>query len=120
MWCRAAAFFSSNIHGVHCAGLSDFSVCGAARRHFSLPIYTVFIVLAYQISQQVVPRGGIFLDKWRSSFAGNSEGNMNVPSACACLSHIQNVSTFATNILRQNLRTRRNPFIAPPSMYLIL
>jgi hypothetical protein len=27
---RAAAFFSSNIRGVHCAGLSDFSVHGAA------------------------------------------------------------------------------------------
>jgi hypothetical protein len=36
MWCRAAAFFSSSIHGVHCAGLADFSVRGAARRHFSL------------------------------------------------------------------------------------
>jgi hypothetical protein len=29
----------------------------------------VFIVQAYQISQYVVPRGGIVLDKWRSSFA---------------------------------------------------
>jgi hypothetical protein len=31
----------------------------------------------------VVPRGDIFLGKWRSSFAGNSEGKMNVQSACA-------------------------------------
>jgi hypothetical protein len=31
----------------------------------------------------VIPRGGIFLDKWRSSFAGNSNGKMNVQSACA-------------------------------------
>jgi hypothetical protein len=45
--------------------------------------YKVFIVQAYQISQYVVPRGGIFLGKWRSSFAGNSEGKMNVKSACA-------------------------------------
>jgi hypothetical protein len=29
-------------------------------RHFSCPIYTVFIVNAYQISQYVVPRDGIF------------------------------------------------------------
>jgi hypothetical protein len=39
----------------------------------------VFIVQAYQASQFVVPRGG----KWRSSFAGNSDGKMNVQSACA-------------------------------------
>jgi hypothetical protein len=31
----------------------------------------------------VVPRGGIFLGKWCSSFAGSSDGKMNVPSACA-------------------------------------
>jgi hypothetical protein len=33
---------------------------------------------AYQTFQYVVPRGGIFLGKWRSSFAGNSDGKMNV------------------------------------------
>jgi hypothetical protein len=68
-WCCAATFFSSNIHGVHCAGLSDFSARGAERRHFFRPIYKVFIVQAYQTSQYVVPRGGIFLGKWRRSFA---------------------------------------------------
>jgi hypothetical protein len=31
----------------------------------------------------VVPRGGIFLGKWRSTFAGSSDGKMNVQSACA-------------------------------------
>jgi hypothetical protein len=31
----------------------------------------------------VVPRVGIFLGKWRSSFARNSDGKMNVESACA-------------------------------------
>jgi hypothetical protein len=36
----------------------------------------------YQSSQYVVPRGGIFLGKWRSSFAGNFVGKMNVQSAC--------------------------------------
>jgi hypothetical protein len=34
-------------------------------------------------SQYVVPRGGIFLGKCRSSFAGSSDGKMNVQSACA-------------------------------------
>jgi hypothetical protein len=43
----------------------------------------VFFVQDYQTSQYVVPRGGISLDKWRSSFAGNSDGKMNVQSACA-------------------------------------
>jgi hypothetical protein len=41
----------------------------------------VFIVQAYQTSQYKVPRGGIFLGKWRNSFAGNSDGNMNVQPA---------------------------------------
>jgi hypothetical protein len=31
----------------------------------------------------VVLRCGIFLGKWRSSFAGSSGGRMNVQSACA-------------------------------------
>jgi hypothetical protein len=37
---------------------------------------------AYQTSQYVVPRGGILLGKWHSSFAGSSDGKMNVQSAC--------------------------------------
>jgi hypothetical protein len=36
------------------------------------------MVQAYQTSQYVVTSGGIFLYKWRSSFAGNSDGKMNV------------------------------------------
>jgi hypothetical protein len=43
----------------------------------------MFIAQVYQTSQYVVPRGGIFLGKWRSSFAGNSDGKMNAQSACA-------------------------------------
>jgi hypothetical protein len=43
----------------------------------------MFIVQAYQTSQYVVPRDGILLGKWRSSFAGNSGGKMNVQSTCA-------------------------------------
>jgi hypothetical protein len=41
-------------------------------------MYTVFIVQVYQTSQYVVPRGGIFLGKWRSSFAGSPDRKMNV------------------------------------------
>jgi hypothetical protein len=43
----------------------------------------VYIVQAYQTSQYVVPRGGIFLGKWCSSFTGSSNGKMNAQSACA-------------------------------------
>jgi hypothetical protein len=43
-------------------------------------MYTVFIM---ETSQDLVPRGGIFLGKWRSSFARSSNGKMNVQSACA-------------------------------------
>jgi hypothetical protein len=46
-------------------------------------IYTVFIAQAYQTSQYVLPRGGIFLGKCRSSFVGSSHGKMSVQSACA-------------------------------------
>jgi hypothetical protein len=38
---------------------------------------------AYQTSQYAMPRCGIFLGKWRSSFAGKSGGKMNVQTACA-------------------------------------
>jgi hypothetical protein len=37
---------------------------------------------AYQTSQYVVSCGGIFLGKWRSTFAGSSDGKMNIQSAC--------------------------------------
>jgi hypothetical protein len=46
-------------------------------------IYTVFTMQDYQNFQYVVPRGGIFLVKWRSSFAGSSSGKIKVQSACA-------------------------------------
>jgi hypothetical protein len=52
----------------------------------------VFNVQAYQTSQYVVPRGGIFLGKWRSSFAGSSDGKMNVQSACALNTRYFNVT----------------------------
>jgi hypothetical protein len=38
---------------------------------------------AYQTSQYVVPSGGIFLDKRDSTFAGSSDGKMNLQTACA-------------------------------------
>jgi hypothetical protein len=34
--------------------LSDFSVCGAARRHFSFVLYTVLTVQAYQRSTELL------------------------------------------------------------------
>jgi hypothetical protein len=42
--------------------------------------YTVFIVQTFPYT---VPRDGIFLSKWRSSFGGSSGSKMNVQSACA-------------------------------------
>jgi hypothetical protein len=41
-WCRVAAFVSSSIYSVHCAGLTDFSVLGATRRHFSRQVAWLF------------------------------------------------------------------------------
>jgi hypothetical protein len=38
---------------------------------------------AYQTSHYVVPRGGIFLGKWHSTFTGSFDFKMNVQSACA-------------------------------------
>jgi hypothetical protein len=43
----------------------------------------VFIVQVYRTFQYVVPHGGIFLGKWRSSSAGNADGKMIAQSACA-------------------------------------
>jgi hypothetical protein len=43
----------------------------------------MFTVQAYQTLQYVVPRGGIFLDKWQGSLTGSSDGKMNVQSTCA-------------------------------------
>jgi hypothetical protein len=37
---------------------------------------------AYQTSQYMVLRSGIFLGKWHSTFTGNSDGKMNALSAC--------------------------------------
>jgi hypothetical protein len=56
--------------------------------------YRMFIVQAYQTSQYVVPRGSIFLRKWCSSFAGNSDGKMNVQSACALNTRYKTRWTF--------------------------
>jgi hypothetical protein len=36
---------------------------------------------ACQTSKYVVPRSGIFLSKWRSTFTGSSDSKMNVQSA---------------------------------------
>jgi hypothetical protein len=57
------------------------SYCNIENVKYSL--YTVFIVQAYQTSQYVVPCSCVFLSKWCSSFAGSSDGKINVQSACA-------------------------------------
>jgi hypothetical protein len=43
----------------------------------------MFLLQAYQTSQYVVPRDGIFLGKWRSFFVRISDGKLNVQSACS-------------------------------------
>jgi hypothetical protein len=58
----------------------------------------VFIVQAYQTSQYVVPGGGIFLGKWRSSLAGSSDGKMNVQLACALNTRYNKGITWGTKI----------------------
>jgi hypothetical protein len=63
---------------------SDRAATVIGKRLVTLVTYLkVFIVQAYQTSQDVVPCGGTFLGKWRCSFAGSSDGKMNVQSACA-------------------------------------
>jgi hypothetical protein len=71
------------------------------RRHLkNVPTkYRVFIMQAFQTSRYVVPRGGIFLGKWRSSFTGNSEGKMNVQSACALNTRYIKYLTLGSHIL---------------------
>jgi hypothetical protein len=51
-------------------------------RKYRFILYRVFIVQAYQTSQYVLPRGGVFLSKWHSSFAGSFDCKMNIQSAC--------------------------------------
>jgi hypothetical protein len=54
----------------------------------------VFIVQAYQTSQYVIPRGGIFLGKWRSSFVGSADGKINVQSACTPNTRYIHIDSF--------------------------
>jgi hypothetical protein len=59
-----------------------FKINASSHEDFFLgaEMYTLFVVQAYQY---VVPRGGIFIGKWRSTFAGVAGGKINVQSACA-------------------------------------
>jgi hypothetical protein len=52
----------------------------------------------------VVPRDGIFLGKWRNAFAGNSDGKMNVQSACAL--NNGNKLYFTRNVYGQRVNKR--------------
>jgi hypothetical protein len=78
--------------------------------------YTVFIVEAYQTSQYVVPRGGFLLGKWRSAFAGSSDGKMNVQSACA-----PNTRYVVINTEELSVESFSTPFqvAAPQCLYLV-
>jgi hypothetical protein len=55
----------------------------------------------------VVPRSGIFRGKWRSSFAGSSDGKMNVQSACT-LNTRYLANTEQTQIVLSIFRIKRN------------
>jgi hypothetical protein len=66
---------------------------------------------AYQTSQYVVPRGGIFLGKWRSSLAGSSDGKMNVHSACA-LNILYN-ALVKNNKIFHNVVVQKLSFLLP-------
>jgi hypothetical protein len=61
---------------------------------------------AYQTSQYVVPRGGIFVGKWSRSFAGNSDCKMNAPSACALNTRYneKNMDVVAVMVARNYFR----------------
>jgi hypothetical protein len=55
----------------------------------------MIIVQAYQTSQHVVPRGAIFLGKWRSFFARSSESKMNAQSDCVLNTYLYYPVTYA-------------------------
>jgi hypothetical protein len=61
---------------------------------------------AYQTSQYMVPREDIFLAKWSSSFAGSSDGKINVQSACALNTRYKQMAeaAFACGILAMKER----------------
>jgi hypothetical protein len=46
----------------------------------------------------MVPCGGIFLGKWHSSFAGSSDGKMNVQSACALNTQYNNFGSHLNGL----------------------
>jgi hypothetical protein len=56
-----------------------------------------------------VPRGGIFLGKWRNSFAGNSDGNMNVqPALWILLMVLYGCETWSLTLREHRLRMFEN------------
>jgi hypothetical protein len=83
----------------------------------------LFTMQAYQTSQYVVPRGGIFLGKWSSSFAGNSDGRMNVQLACA-LNTRYNLTwihvNFSLSLEPHSLDNKTSPVSANLNMWLLL
>jgi hypothetical protein len=73
----------------------------------------VFIVHAYQTSQYVVPRGDILLGKWRSSFAENSDGKMNVQSACALNTRYMDITSSKKNSITSSDNSELAHFFLP-------
>jgi hypothetical protein len=72
----------------------------------------VFIVQAYQTSQYVVPRSGIFHGKWRGSFAGSSDVKMNVQSACALSTRYHGTWAHLSGVLHKS--SLRSVCLYPP------
>jgi hypothetical protein len=56
----------------------------------------------------VVPRGGIFLGKWRSSFAGSSGGKFDVQSACALNTRYIPCNMYVYNAYNKEYMYKRN------------
>jgi hypothetical protein len=64
----------------------------------------VFTVQAYQTLKYVVPCSGIFLNKWHNSFRGNSDGKMNVQSACTLNTRYLSIYMEGPREIMKNLR----------------
>jgi hypothetical protein len=81
------------------------SKCINSLQHISAFRPSFRIIQACETSQYVVPRGGLFLGKWRSSFAGTSDGKMNVQSACALNTRYMPLFTCSVFFLRWSVFT---------------
>jgi hypothetical protein len=74
------------VPGVQSAGCLDIHFTVGTSYERAAPLAEKNAAAGLSDFSYVVPRGGIFLGKWRSTFAGSSDGKMNVQSACALIS----------------------------------